>query len=301
MMAAWVAASHVVAGRERTLTLVVTVVTVVACIAALAVWVGVPGIDLFTFAPRVEGNRLGALGYPTPTAMGLATVLPLAVAGAWRIRRWLVVPVVALVIVTMILTVSRGPVIAVAVGAVAAVLASGRLDRRVAVAGAVVGAVAIAAVVVARYGTDVGGIIPAILNGSGEDVDRVNTWIAAGAITISSPLLGGGWDALLRYGDFAARRIANAHNVLLDAFASGGLPLGIANAIVIVYSGAMVWVRRHTMAVYLIAAVVTWLACGLWDIPNVRSYAAVMGGIVLGMAAGPLIGREQAPADPAGA
>jgi hypothetical protein len=302
MMAAWIAASHVVAGRDRTLTFVVLVTTVVACVAALAVWVGLPGVDLFTFPARVEGNRLGALGYPTPTAMGLATVLPLAVVAAWRIRRWLVVPVIALVLVTMILTVSRGPVIAVAVGAAAAVLASGRLSRRVAIAGTVVGVMAIGAVVVARYGTDPGGIIPAILNGSGEDVDRINTWIAALAIAAANPLFGGGWYALIRYGDFASRRIANSHNVLLDALAQGGLPLGITNAIVILWSAWMVWARRHTMAVWLVAAVVTWLVCGFWDIPQVRAYAAVMGGIVLGAAAGPLVARDEpaeAGADPA--
>ena len=45
------------------------------------------------------------------------------------------------------------------------------------------------------------------------------------------------------------------------------------------------------MAPYLIAAVVVFLVCGFWDIPQVRSYAAVMGGISLGLAAGPLIGR----------
>ena len=59
----------------------------------------------------------------------------------------------------------------------------------------------------------------------------------------------------------------------------------------ILYSAWRVWLGRHTMAPYLIAAVVTFLVCGFWDIPQVRSYAAVMGGIALGMAAGPLIGR----------
>jgi hypothetical protein len=49
------------------------------------------------------------------------------------------------------------------------------------------------------------------------------------------------------------------------------------------------------MAPYLIAAVVTFLVCGFWDIPQVRSYAAVMGGMVLGMASGPLIGRSPDP------
>ena len=100
----------------------------------------------------------------------------------------------------------------------------------------------------------------------------------------------------LALGDFDALRIANAHNILLDPLAAGGLPLGIANAVVMLWSAWMTWVRRHTMAVWLIASVVTFLVCGLWDIPQVRSYAAVMGGIVLGMAAGPLIGRAARPA-----
>jgi hypothetical protein len=41
------------------------------------------------------------------------------------------------------------------------------------------------------------------------------------------------------------------------------------------------------------------LVCGFWDIPQVRSYAAVMGGIALGMAAGPLIARSPVVAKPA--
>ena len=291
MMAAWIAAAHLAAGRDRLLTTVVLGTTVVACILALAAWVGIPGVDLFTFVRSVEGGRLGALGYPTPTAMGLATVLPIAVFAAWRIRRWLVIPVLGLVLVTMVLTWSRGPLIAVGVGAVAAVLASGRLDRRMAVAGAAAGAAALVGLVAVRYGTNLDAIMAAISASTGSDSDRINTWAAAVTITIANPFLGGGWYALLRVGDFAGRRIANAHNVLLDAFASGGLPLGITNTIVILYSGWMVWVRRHTMAVYLIAAVVTFLVCGFWDIPQVRSYAAVMGGVVLGMAAGPLIAR----------
>jgi hypothetical protein len=298
MMAAWAASSHLVAGRDRTLTMVVLVTTVAACLLAIGAWIGLPGVDLLTFPSHVEGDRLGALGYPTPTAMGLATVLPLAVAAAWRIRRWLVVPVIALVLLTMVLTHSRGPLVAVAVGAVLAVLAARRVDRRLAVAGAAIGGVALVALVAVRYGTDLTAIVATINASMGSDADRLDTWVAAVTITAANPVLGGGWYALLRVGSFADLRIANSHNVLLDAFASGGLPLGITNAIVILYSGAMAWVRRHTMAPYLIAAVVAFLICGLWDIPQVRSYAAVMGGIVLGMAAGPLIARSADPEEP---
>jgi hypothetical protein len=41
---------------------------------------------------------------------------------------------------------------------------------------------------------------------------------------------------------------------------------------------------------------VTLLVCGFRDIPQVRSYAVVMGGIALRMAAGPLIGRSASSA-----
>ncbi len=294
MMAAWIAASHLVAGRDRTLTAVALGTTVVASALALLAWTGLPGVDLITFPRLVEGGRLGALGYPTPTAMGLATVLPLAVAAAYRIRRWLVVPVVVLVLLTIVLTWSRGPLVAVFVGAALATLASGRVDRRLAAAGMAAAAVALAGLVAVRYGTNVDAIVATINASLGSDGIRVSSWAAAVTIAASNPLLGGGWHALAHHAEFDQRNVVYSHSLILDALASGGLPLGIANAIVVLYSAWKTWVRRHTMAVYLIAAVVTFLVCGLWDIPQVRSYAAVMGGIVLGMAAGPLIARPGA-------
>jgi hypothetical protein len=294
MMAAWMVGSHLAAGRERTLTLVVMATTVVACALALAAWAGLPGVELFTFAGRVEGGRLGALGYPTPTAMGLATVMPLAAVAAWRIRPWLAAAVIGLILVSLLLTWSRGPLLALGVGAVVAALASGRVDRRLALAGSAAGAVALVALVAIRYGTNIDAILATIGASMGGDTARIRSWGAVVAIAISSPLLGGGWNALARVSDFVQLRITNAHNVLLDPLASGGVLLFLANAVVILWSAWMTWVRRHTMAVWLIASVVTFLVCGLWDIPQVRSYAAVMGGIVLGMAAGPLIGRDAA-------
>jgi hypothetical protein len=291
MMAAWIAASHLVAGRDKMLTNVVLGTTIVGCVLALVAWIGVPGVDLITFPGRVNG-RLGALGYPTPTAMGIATALPFAVAAALRYRRWLASGVIGLALVTMILTWSRGPLIAIGIGTVIAVLASGRVERRFRIAGLAVGATALVGLVAVRYGTNISAIVGAISGGAGSDVDRVNTWIAAASIALASPLVGGGWRAIERVGDFAQRQVAYSHNLVLHGFAEGGLPLGITNGTVILYSAWNLWVRRHTMAPYLIAGAVTFLVCGFWDIPQVRSYAAVMGGIALGMAAGPLIGRD---------
>jgi hypothetical protein len=295
MMAAWIAASRLVAGRDKTLTNVVLGTTLVGCILALLAWIGVPGIDLITF-PGIIAGRLAGLGYPTPTSMGIATALPLAVVAAWRFRHWLAYVVIGLALVTMILTWSRGPLIAIGIGTVLAVLASGRVERRLRIAGLAVGAVSLVALIAVRYGTNIDAVVQAITGGSGEDVDRVNTWIAAVSITLANPILGGGWRSLERYGDFASRAIAYSHDVILHGFAEGGLPLGIANGTVIGYSAWQVWRLRHAMAPYLIASVVIFLVGGFWDIPQVRSYAAVMGGIVLGMAAGPLIGRVSSPA-----
>jgi hypothetical protein len=297
MMAAWIAAAHLVAGRDGMLTKVVLGTTVVACTLALVAWAGAPGMDLIAF-PGIVNGRLAALGYPTPTAMGVAISLPFAVAAAFRYSRWLGFGVIALALVVLILTWSRGPLIALGVGAVLAVLATGRIDRRLALVGAGAGAVALVGLVAVRYGTSLDAILAAINGSMGSDVDRVNTWIAAIAIAFSSPLVGGGWHSLERVGDFATRNVAYSHNILLHGFAEGGIPLGITNATVILFSAWKVGLGRHTMAPYLIAAAVTCLVCGFWDMPQVRSYAAVMGGIALGMAAGPLIGRSSSSAEP---
>jgi hypothetical protein len=291
MMAAWIAASHLVAGRDRTLVNVVLGTTLVACVLALIAWIGLPGVDLITFPGNVS-NRLAALGYPTPTAMGIATALPFAVAAALGRRGWFVFAVIGLALVALILTGSRGPLIALGAGTALAGLASGRVRRRYWFAGVAAAAIAGVGLVAVRYGTTVDAIAQTMTAFVGGDVDRVRTWGAAVSIAVANPLVGGGWRSLERFGDFAAHQIAYAHDILLHGFAEGGFPLGIANATVILYSAWKVWQRRHTMAAYLIAAVAVFLVCGFWDIPQVRSYAAVMGGVALGMAAGPLIGRS---------
>jgi hypothetical protein len=295
LMAAWIAASHLVAGRDRVLTIVVLGTTVTACAIAVAAWVGVPGVDLITFPASVTIGtltaRLAALGYPTPTAMGIAIALPFAVAAALRYSRLVAFGVIGLGLVTLLLTGSRGPLIALGVASVLAVLASGRVERRVWIPGLAIGAIAFASLVAIRYGTSIDTVMQNLNANAGGDLARVDTWVAAVAITIGSPIVGGGWRSLERFSNFSQLQVAYAHDFLLHGFAEGGLPLGITNAAVVIYSAWQVWRRRHTMAPYLIAAVVVFLVCGFWDIPQVRSYAAVMGGIALGMAAGPLIRR----------
>jgi hypothetical protein len=291
MMSAWIAASRLVAGRERTFTDVVLVTLAVACVAALAAYAALPWVGALTF-PGVVNGRLAALGYPTPTAMGVAISLPFAVAAAWRRTRWLAFLMIGLAIAVMVLTISRGPLIAIGLGLVAAVLAGGRIDRRILIPGLLASAVALAVFVALRYGTSPAQIAASFSGAMGSDVDRVMTWAAAVSITVASPILGGGWRSIERFGTFAQARVAYAHNTILHGFAEGGIPLGLTNGAAILFSVVTVWRRRRTMATYLIAAAVVFFVCGFWDIPQARSYASVMGGMAMGMAAGPLIGRR---------
>jgi hypothetical protein len=86
-----------------------------------------PELDPFEIQVR---DRLSALGYPTPTGIGLAIALPFAFAAGWR-RHWLLgAGVGALIVGAIVLTGSRGPLLAVAAGAVVAVLVRGQLNRR---------------------------------------------------------------------------------------------------------------------------------------------------------------------------
>jgi len=58
----------------------------------------------------------------------------------------------------------------------------------------------------------------------------------------------------------------------------------------------MAWRHRHVHQPYVIAAVVVVLVCGLWDIPQVRSYASVMGMIALGLVVVRVLGAGSAAA-----
>ena len=111
--------------------------------------------------------------------------------------------------------------------------------------------------------------------------------MAAFPIVVAHPLEGGGWHALARYGDPAVLGVGTvqSHNLFLHAFSEGGLPLGITFGAVVLYSVLVGLRDRHARKGFVLAAVVVFLVSGLWDFPQTRSYAAVMGGIALGLAA----------------
>jgi hypothetical protein len=285
-MAAWVVASHAAAGRHDEVADVVLVVTVVAVLVALAAFVHLPGTDLVAF-PALVADRLSALGYPTPTGIGLAIALPFAFAAGWR-RHWLLgAGVGALIVGAIVLTGSRGPLLAVAAGAVVAVLVRGQLNRRLVLGLAGAGILMVIGYALFRYGRDPSNWLSTMLGQLAGDSARVQSWWAGIAITLANPVLGGGWHALSTHGydQLAQGGTIQSHNLFLHAFAEGGLPLGLAHGAVVLYSAFQAWRSRHVTAPFVTAAVVIYLVCGLWDFPQVRAYGAVLGGVALGLAA----------------
>ena len=81
-----------------------------------------------------------------------------------------------------------------------------------------------------------------------------------------------------------------SHNIFLQGVADGGVPLGVAVGTVLISSVRSAWRRRHEVPVYWIAAATALLVCGLWDMPQLRAFAAVMGGLALG-----LVSRHDTP------
>ncbi len=283
-VATWIVGAHDGHLPDAPILDAVLVSTVLACLFAFAAWMGVPWTAPFAF-PADWYGRLSAFGYPTPTGMAVAIALPVAVVAAYRRHVVAAAAVLALGLGTVAATGSRGPLLALAAGAFVAAAASGRLTARVAAAGAAIAIVGAAGVLAVRYGTTPEALAGAISQMIGTDTLRAQSWWAAVLITARNPLLGGGWQSLGRFPDFDLGGIGASHNMVLANFADGGLPLGLAFSGVLLYSALTMWRHRRWIAPYAMAAATTLLVAGLWDIPNLRSYGAVMGGLALGMVA----------------
>jgi hypothetical protein len=283
-LATWIAAAHEDELADGPIVDAVLVSTVVACVFALAAWRGAAWTAPFAFPADVDG-RLAALGYPTPTGIGVAIALPFAVVGARRRHLLAGIAVLTLGLLTVVLTESRGPLIALGVGGLVAFAISGRLNARTILVGAGLAILAATALIGLKYGTtpqQIGDGLAAVNVG---DTYRVQSWRAAIEITISDPLTGGGWRSLSRVPEFGAVGLAASHNLILNGFADGGLPLGLTFGGVVLFSVVTMWSNRRWIAGYAIAGATALLVTGLWDIPNLRSYGAVMGGLALGLVA----------------
>jgi O-antigen ligase len=100
-----------------------------------------------------------------------------------------------------------------------------------------------------------------------------------------NPLTGGGWFSLRFWNDRELGRanVNLSHNIILQGLSDGGFPLGIALAIIVIGSAVlMIRYWRSIPTEWKVAATVL-LVCGLWDMPQLRAFGSLVGGIALGL------------------
>jgi hypothetical protein len=284
MWAAWIVSSHLPSKNISALRLAFAGATTVGIVLALAGWLGIPGPDFLTFKAEVFG-RLAALGYPTPTGMGLAIALPIATAALWQYRRSAAIALVTAGIAAIVLTESRGALLAVLAGTLGSMLIARSVPRRWIVGIAAIGGAVLVTLLAVRYGDQLMGIASGKLPDLKGDSYRVQSWVAAVQIAIESPLVGGGWSSIGRFDDsyFFKRGLRVSHNTILQGLSDGGFPLGVAVAVVVIGATALMWKNRKRIRPEFVAAAIATVICGAWDIPQLRAYAALMGGIALGL------------------
>lgn len=282
--ASWIVFSHLPQGAIDRILRVLPFTLATALLVGLASWAGVGVVSPFAFDGVVYG-RLAALGFPTPTAMGIAISLPLAVGALWSRSMRGTLALAAIGIVVIVLTQSRGPLIALLVAGGLIAIFKRQIPRRYLVAGFALAISALVLLLLVRY-PDLfrklsNGRLPSL---RGDEL-RVISWVAAIQIALANPLTGGGWMSVRGWndGELGGKNVNLSHNMVLQGLADGGLPLGVAIATVVIGSLKSAWQLRHRIPASWIFAAIVVLVCGLWDMPQLRAYAAVMAGAALGL------------------
>lgn len=302
LFGAWLFASHLPQKALPHLMRAISVVIAVALLLSFAAWVGIKPIQFITFDPKVFG-RLAALGFPTPTAMGLAIALPLAAAAVFTRSRLLGSALVAAVGIAIVLTESRGPMIALLVIGLVAIPTI-KFIRGVRVLGLLgVLGLAGAALFFNRYGDRLDQLLAGSIPNLDSDLQRITSWRAGIETALAHPITGGGWFSL-RYwndGELGKASVNLSHNIILQGLSDGGFPLGIAAAIVVL--GAVVLMIRHWRSIpisWRMAAIAV-VICGLWDMPQMRAFGALFAGLALGLVSRPVTVAGDSPQEAADA
>lgn len=294
MYAAWITFSHLTRATIDRLLSYLPLVLSFALVIALGAWLGIALFDPVTFRGIVYG-RLAGLGFPTPTAMGVAITLPLAVGLLWNSSRRWAVGLALIGVLVIVLTESRGPLLALLAAGAAALLLLRGVQRRTLITAVAVAVFALIALLTVRYPDLIDRLSRGRLPNLEGDALRVISWVAAIQIALAHPLTGGGWMSVRGWNDreLGSKNVNLSHNIFLQGLADGGVPLGVAIGTVLLSSARSAWIRRHEVPVYWVAAAVALFVCGAWDMPHLRSFAAVMGGLALG-----LVSRHDVPDEP---
>lgn len=290
---AWIYASHLRRDQITTLLKALAASIFVAMVVAILAWQEFAPVSLFAFDGRVFG-RLASLGYPTPTAMGVAIALPLAAGAVWGWSRRAAVALVTLGVFVIIFTESRGPLLALGAAIALLIISTRGLKVRTILALGTVSISALVALVVNRYGNQIDQLLKGRLPNIESDFDRITSWIAGVQTALQHPLTGGGWFSVRFWNDgqLGANNVNLSHNLILQGLADGGLPLGAAIATVVIGSVVLMVRNRRQIPLPWRMAVIVLLVCGLWDMPQLRAFGSLLGGIALGLVARPVALRE---------
>ena len=282
--ASWIVFSHLPQNSIDRILRVLPFTLAFALLVSIAAWAGFGLVAPFVF-DGVVYDRLGALGYPTPTAMGVAISLPLAIGALWSRSKGGALTIVVIGIVVIFLTQSRGPLIALLVAGGAVAILRRQIPRRYLVAGFALAVSALVILLLVRYPDLLRKLSNGRLPSVRGDELRVISWFAAIQIALANPLTGGGWMSVRGWndGELGSRNVNLSHNMVLQGLADGGIPLGVAIATVVIGSLRSAWQLRHRIPASWIFAAIVVLVCGLWDMPQLRAYAAVMAGAALGL------------------
>ncbi|CAB4817015.1 unannotated protein [freshwater metagenome] len=289
LFGAWIVSAHLPRKAVDQLLRAAAVVIAVALILSFAGWIGLKPVKFFIFDPKVFG-RLASLGFPTPTAMGLAIALPLTAAVVFTRSRVLGVVLIAATGLAIVLTESRGPMIALlAIGLIA--IPTIRIIRGVRVIG-LLGALGLAgaALVFNRYGDRFDQLLAGSIPNLDSDLQRITSWRAGIETALAHPITGGGWFSL-RYwndGELGKANVNLSHNIILQGLSDGGFPLGIAAAIIVLGSVAVMIKHWRAIPISWRMAAITVVICGLWDMPQMRAFGALFAGLALGLASRPV-------------
>lgn len=283
MYCSWIVFSHLPHSAVNKAIQVLPFIFLASLVVAIGSWAGLAVFDPFAFKGVVYG-RLASLGFPTPTAMGVAVTLPLAAGYLWSRSRNFSIGLILLGILVIVLTQSRGPLIALMVAAALLVVSNRKISLRVWIAGISLALLSACALLLIRYPDLLQKISHGRLPKFYGDELRVLSWVAGVEVALQHPITGGGWMSVSGWhdGELLKSKVNLSHNIVLQGLSDGGFFLGGAILTVLIGSLRTAWQRRHSIPSYWLSAAVVLLVCGLWDMPQLRAYAAVMGGAVLG-------------------
>lgn len=232
-------------------------------------------------------NQSGVLMAAVAIAFGVATT-----GERWQIAFGAMSSLAAAAVV---LSGSRGSLIALGVGVVAAVTAHPRSWRR----WALIGAASLVAMVVLTHLP--GAAVPEggdSLAAAESSSARVAHWKAAGAMFVDSPLTGSGVGsyrlASVRWADGAVNPSSHAHNEYIEFFAEGGVALGVPFTLLLIAIAiaAIRLIRRPQAGLrsrVAVGAAAVWLTLAVhagadfdWLFPILAMAFAIAAGVVAG-------------------